>query len=272
MERLRDFWELYGARIQAVLKISVSLLALFVLCGVFFGWFTKTEDNAEDKYQKSLDKMYTVYDKNEYGQPGKSAQLIRIQLTNPFTTEADFDAMIKRIVEKEKTKYDEKDKDLYAVEIDVYTRKYQFDNMLEPPFKAYYQHEDGWTASFDNRIMWYRNHVYKSNFSEMIEPGEGDPKYFSDKEYKLFLRLLEWTAMAGDDSELGISHYLNFEKGVREGDENYYKEFDKYYNFINRGLDYGEPNLMFDGKGEYLIEYYSELDKRFKKYAENNLL
>lgn len=263
---------MYGERIQTVLKIVVSLLALFVMCGVFFGWFTKTEDNTEATYQKSLDKMYTVYDKVEYGQPGKSAQLIRIQLTNPFTYEADFDAMIKRIVEKEKALYETKDKDLYAVEIDVYTRKYQFDNLLEPPFKAYYQHEDGWVASFDNRISWYRNHVYKDNFSEMIEPEDGDGKYFTDKEYKLFLRLLEWTAMSGDDSEAGIQHYLEFEKGLTENNDNYYETFDKYYEFINRGLSYGEPNMMFDGKGEYLIEYYSELDKRFKKYANANLL
>lgn len=271
-ERVRDFFYAHGSKIKTTLKIGMSLLAIYVVLGAYLGWFSSDNKEVSEKtVDKKLDSSYTVLSKFEVGLPGKSATQFKVLVKDPFITSEEFDALMAHIVEKEKKLKESKDKDLYAAEIFVYTRKYQFDNNIDAPFKSVYQNEDGWGATFDSRLMWYRNHVYKNTFVPLEIPIDSEVKYLTTKEYKLFIRLLEWSAMSSDDTESGIYNYLKFDRGMTEEDPKFYKLVEKYNAMIDRAVYYGEPSMMFEGKGDYLIEYYSENDKRFKKYAEQNL-
>lgn len=270
--KLSDFWYFHGEKIQAVLKIGASLLSLYVIFGLIFGWFDGVSKEDILKEEKKLKNSYVVLDKSFVGFSDMDAYKLKILLKDPFMDVDTFNKMTDYIIEKEKEDLKKKDKKLYALEIDVYTRKMVYDLDLKPVTVIYYQHKDGWTESLKKRwFFMYRNYEKKGKFLSLVKSDQYP--YLNDKEYKIFLRVVELSELfGGDDISNGVRAYVEYDLRLSSDSDVYYKKMDEIKNLVNRALSYGEYTNMYKGMGAYLLEYYKEHDKNLYNYVVSGIL
>lgn len=272
MKKIRYFFEeindKFGGKLGTIFKLLISLGSLVLILGLFLGWFEGAATESGIENDTSYLEMYDVLSTVDIGQPEKSAIKKDILLKNPFISEIDLDNLTDFIIENEKARVkEETGNDMYALELNIYTREIVYSQNLAPPGKLYYQHKDGWLASFDKRLAGYKNHVKDINMFYATILLQDD--YMSDEEYKDFLRVMELSALLDDSTDRGIRAHVLYDLKVPKDSDAFYDKVSFYEDLLFKQLNDGEPGNMYVGSGGYLLEYYQEMDPKFYDYIIN---
>ena len=268
---LRNFWDRFGGVIGNVTKIVLTVGSIFIMIGLFFGWFEEKPDEVSVDNLKDIrgkvEVLYRYVDEIS-GKPTVSYDLL---LKDPFMSSDDLKLFLEDLVEKDKEKVKEETGDKYwGSEFDIFSRKIMYELSLNAPFYATYGHEDGYDVTTEKRLSNYRNHELKLVYSPLYVTydGEGNEKkvMYDDKDYVKFLRLLELIELTDGNYSTGLKAYLENDLGLEYGTEAYTTAKDKWDAFFTRGYDVGEPVNMYDDTRDYLYEVYKKDDKKLYNY------
>jgi hypothetical protein len=260
-ELKEEFMFRHGGWIMPVFKTGITILSVIAILGLFLGWFEEDSKVEVEEMNKELLNKYEVLNSSNIGMTDKPAIVKDILLKDPFTDEIVTGQIIDFIIENEKLKVEEETGNkLHALEIKIFTREKVFTERLNPPGTVYYQHKDGWQASFDERLAKYKNHVLEVSMI-YISPQLKD-YYMDDKTYNDFLRVMELSEALGGDT-LGARAHMLYDLKIKDQSEEYFVKEKYYEDLLFNQINNGEPNNMFLGSGGYLLEYYKESDPKF---------
>lgn len=280
-----DFWYAHGDKVKMILQILVMIGSVLVMVGLVLGWFVPADEKREEEklLNRDFGEDYELLSERDLPTLGKYGKSMSILIKDPFMSRYDLEVLVEYLVETEKERLKESDLEeeigqkLHAMEIKIYHRRVVYEEDLEPRGIVFYQHKDGWIASFEKGIgkfKKYKNHEYDITYKLMeeqfrkteeelvgmdVDDDEKVSTYLNDEEYEMFMEILLYSVLRGRADLLdGVYPYIVKNYGLTKDKhtEEYFKKEQILKERMMESKRYGEPSDLYGDNAEYLLEYY----------------
>lgn len=225
-------------RIMPVFKILMSLLCIFLLLGLFLGWFEEKPVNpdssgvyTEDDYE--ILSFSNVSSNEKYYLPS-----INILITNPIKASNDVKGLVDYVKAKFEAEANNLDKEVSGFYFNIYQRKVQFALDLEPVGQYTYLVEDNITSTIDIKKIPKKDiYVEKFNYKPLdevkdIEIYDADkilietidlPPYITNEDYMKLLKINEYQTILGERFK-AIGFYVYYDLNIKDIKGDKYKD------------------------------------------------